>query len=85
MIGPVFIDCFTSLDDLPKKLHGDEDSVFQALIYARRVSTFEMTQPLWNTMKRLESKGRIRIEKSGYPWHNVTIVDQQAATKGPGG
>lgn len=83
MTGRIFLDTFTSLDDLPKKLHGDDESVFIALGLAKRVSTFKMTQTLWNTMKRLEKAGRIVIEKSGYPWHNVTIVEPTTPTKTP--
>lgn len=71
--GRVFIDTFSSMDDLPKKYWGDEMSVLEVLRVTRRVSTFEMNQTLMDTLNRLEAKGLITDLKGGYPWHEYKI------------
>lgn len=73
--GRVFIDQFSSLDDLPKKLYGDDMAVLKALSVSQRFSCFEMTGKLFNTIKRLEQNGFLRIDNTTpYPWTNTPLT-----------
>ena len=73
--GRVFIDCFTSLDDLPKKLYGDDMAVLKALSKSERFSCFEMTGKLHGTIKRLERRGLLKIDTTTpYPWTNTPLT-----------
>jgi hypothetical protein len=73
------IDCFTSLDDLPKKYWSDDMRVLRAISVARRVSTFEMTRELWSTLERLERSGYITLPKTAYPWFSTPLTDSGRA------
>jgi len=74
-LGAVHIDRFSSLDDLPKKLYGDEMAVLRALAKPQRFSAFEMTGTLFSTIKRLEAEGLLKIERDTYPWTNTPLTD----------
>ena len=81
----LYVDCFSALDDLPKKNYGDEMAVLSALAGPQRFSSFEMTQKLFNTIKRLEEMGFLTIEKdTPYPWTNTPLTEagKAALTKG---
>jgi hypothetical protein len=76
MARRIFIDRFSSLDDLPKKQYGDEMAVLRALAGPQRFSCFEMTQSLFNTIKRLEEKGYLSIDNTTpYPWTSTPLTD----------
>lgn len=65
---------FTSLDELPRKLHGDADAVCAALKKAGRFSAFDInTQQLATTITRLFKSGRIKDVGGAYPWTNVEV------------
>jgi hypothetical protein len=71
----MFLDRFSSLDDLPKRLYGNDMAVLKALSKAERFSCFEMTGGLFDTIKRLEQRGLLRIEKdTPYPWTNTPFT-----------
>lgn len=85
MTGRIFIDTFSSLDGIPKKLHGDDDTVLHVLMLAKRFSTFEASESskLAATIKRLEKAGKIKLEQnSQYPWHNVAIIQSNVQEPG---
>lgn len=73
----VFVDSFeTSFADLKRKQMGDKEMVLRIAKRERRYSTFEMTQPLMNTLQELEREGHFRIDTSVcYPW--VALVFPQ--------
>jgi hypothetical protein len=73
--GAVHIDRFSSLDDLPKKMYGDDMAVLRALAGPQRFSCFEMTGALFTTIKRLETRGLLKIDNSTpYPWTNTPLT-----------
>lgn len=71
----LFLDRFTSLDELPKKQRTDPDALLRYFRehQIRRVSTFEMTQGIMNAMKALEKRGVLRWVDSAYPWHDFEL------------
>ena len=62
---------FSSLDDLPKRRHGDSDAVLAALMTAQRFCCFEVTPALGRTLERLRSRGRVVFDGGDYPWTGV--------------
>lgn len=69
------IDTFSSLDELPKKLYGDDLAVLRALSKSERFGCFEMTAGLHDTIKRLEQRGFLRIDNdTPYPWTNTPLT-----------
>lgn len=74
--GAIYVDSFSSLDDIPKKdrAHDDVLLAFFAKSGVRRVSTFEMTQPIMNAMNRLEKAGKLKWVESAYPWHAFELL-----------
>jgi hypothetical protein len=70
---------FSSLDDIPKKdrAKGDVLLAFFRESGTRQVSTFEMTQPIWNALKRLEKDGHLTLIDSPYPWIKFTMPQVQ--------
>lgn len=78
MRSRIHIDCFTSLDDLPKRDHGKSDRVLAVLKKAGRFSVFDIdTDTLASTMESLTKSGRIRTDPDayGYPWVKVEVVE----------
>lgn len=71
MAYKIYLDSFSSLDDIPKKDRSKRDVLLKFFKDSkiRRVSTFEMTQPIWNVLKALEKDGELTFVDSGYPWH----------------
>lgn len=66
---------FSSLDDIPVKdrAKGDVLLSFFKSSGVRQVSTFEMTQPIWNALKRLEKDGELTLVDCPYPWIKFTM------------
>ena len=67
----VHIDSFTTgFEDLTKRQRCDDAIVLEVARREKRYSTFEMDQPLMDTLKRLEAKGHFKLdhENIGYPW-----------------
>ena len=66
---------FTSLDDLPKKLHGSRAAVIEAVKAAgNRFSAFDInTDAMAATMTRLFSDGTFKDVGGNYPWTEVEI------------
>jgi hypothetical protein len=64
------IDHFTTLDDLPKKLHGDREAVRAALLKAGRFSEFDVTtRAIGSTLTKLAADPTLVFDNSvGYPW-----------------
>jgi hypothetical protein len=58
----IYIDCFSSLDDLPKKKYRDLDAVESAVKSVGRISVFEATNDmrLARTLDELEKAGRLK-------------------------
>jgi len=78
----VHVCSFSALDDLPKKLHGNDAAVLDALRRAGRFSAFEVTPELGRTLDRLRAIGRIVYGKGGaYPWATVTVLEPKGASK----
>jgi len=76
MARRIFIDTFSSLDELPKKHHGDPEKVLNVLRKEGRFSTFEMAESptLWRTVDGLRREGRIELDNNTpYPWTLVTV------------
>lgn len=73
------IDCFTALDDLPKKLHADSAAVLRALKVSKRISSFELSEyrSLASTVLDLEKCGNIKLVDIGYPWYAVEFPSVQ--------
>lgn len=67
---------FSSLDDIPKKDRSKYDVLlaFFRKSGVRQVSTFEMTQPIYDTLKRLEKDGHLTLVDSPYPWIRFTMT-----------
>lgn len=80
MAYKIYLDSFSSLDDIPKKDQSKRDVLlaFFKKTKTRRVSTFEMTQPIWNTLKALEKDGELTFVESSYPWHAFKLKDDSA-------
>lgn len=72
----IYMDCFTSLDDMPKKKRRDPDELlkFFERTKTRRVSTFEMDQGIMNAMNALEKRGVLKWTDTPYPWHGFTLT-----------
>ncbi|HLA60949.1 MAG TPA: hypothetical protein VK626_01765 [Nitrospiraceae bacterium] len=72
---------FTSLDDIPVKDRAKSDVLLAYFRQSgtRQVSTFEMTQPIWNTLKLLEKDGHLTLIDSAYPWIKFTMPSEQHA------
>lgn len=79
MANRIHIDTFSSLDDIPTKDRSKVDVLlgFFKKSKVRRVSTFEMTQPIWNALKALEKAGELTFVESGYPWHDFKLKDDK--------
>lgn len=79
MAYKLYMDSFTSLDDIPKKDRSKSDVLLECFKKSkvRRVSTFEMTQPIWNALKALETAGELTFVESGYPWHAFKLKDDK--------
>lgn len=69
--GRIFIDSFSSLDDMPKKKRRDPETLLKFFRESgtRRVSTFEMDQHIMDAMNKLEKGGKLEWIVSAYPWH----------------
>lgn len=77
----VFIDCFTSLDDLPRKLRKDKAAVKAMLLKVGRFSIFEH-QSILNTIQRLIDDKEIVTDIScGFPWTKVTAAPPPASAE----
>lgn len=74
------IDCFTALDDLPKKLHADDAAVLRALKVSKRVSSFDLqdSPSLASTVMSLDKSGTIKLVDQGYPWYAVEFPSVQS-------
>jgi hypothetical protein len=79
----IYLDTFSSLDDIPKKDRSKPAVLLEFFQKSncRRVSTFEMTQPIWNALKKLEADGKLEFVESGYPWHAFKLLPCSTATK----
>jgi hypothetical protein len=74
--GVVYTDRFSSLDDLPKKMYGDDMAVLRALAGPQRFSCFEMTGGLFATIRRLEAQGLLTVDSTTpYPWTNTPLTE----------
>lgn len=74
--GAVYIDSFSSLDDIPKKKRRDPDVLlaFFQKTGTRRVSTFEMDEKIMDAMNKLKERGLLEwSEDSLYPWHDFKL------------
>lgn len=73
----IYLDRFTSMDDLAKRWWGKPERV---LAHMRnhdisRISTFEMNDTLMNTLQYLVASGKLVEHKDEpYPWHKFTVV-----------
>lgn len=67
------IDCFSALDDVPKKYHSNKEMVLAALLTAKRLSSFELqdSRQLASTVTALKDEGKIKLIDDGYPWYRV--------------
>ena len=74
------VDCFTALDDLPKKLHSDDAAVLRALKVSKRVSSFDLQESptLASTVMSLDKSGTIKLIDQGYPWYAVEFPAVQS-------
>jgi len=69
--GRIWIDSFTSLDDLKPAQVNNPDLLLHALKMAKRVSTFELSErpSLCNAIEALKKRGLVQFDQSlGYPW-----------------
>lgn len=75
----IFIDSFTSLDDIPKRDRRDPDVLLEFFerTGTRRVSTFEMDQHIMNALNALEKRGRLKWTDEPYPWHGFKLIPAQ--------
>lgn len=83
MARALHIDYFGSdLGDIPKSKRGDDAIVLAAAKRSGRFSCFEMTQPLMDTLKRLEAAGHFKIdtESVSYPWVLLVFPKQGEKT-----
>lgn len=69
----VRIDCFSALDDLPKKYHSSKEMVLAALLASKRLSCFELqdSTKLAETIGVLKNEGKIKLIDDGYPWYRI--------------
>ena len=66
---------FSSLDDLPKKEHGNPVSVLRVLDKVGRFSAFEMEGKLAHSMTYIIRKKWVKTDIScGYPWTDVELT-----------
>jgi hypothetical protein len=72
------IDCFTSLDDIPKRLRGQElkEAVLAVLKKRPRYSCWDMDDArIRAAVQSLKREQRIRDKGGDYPWVEVEAVD----------
>jgi hypothetical protein len=78
-VGHVHICCFSSLDDVPRKLKGEAfvDAVLDTLRRVGRFSCFEASHDarIGSTIASLIRSGQIKTTDIGYPWTAVTVVE----------
>jgi len=77
----VYVDCFTSLDDLKPKERRDPEAVLDVLRHAKRFSVWDMDNlDLANTVTGLIRSGRITTDPDaiGFPWTAVTVNEKAA-------
>jgi hypothetical protein len=60
---------------LQRRQHGDPDAVLAALRRHPAISTFEGTETLMHSVRRLIADGKIREVPAGYPWHRYEVLD----------
>ena len=78
MTYAIYVDSFTTLDDLKPRQEGHDGMVLEALRQARRFSIFDATRTrrLAETIMRLTESGRLETDNSvGYPWIKVVKID----------
>lgn len=73
MMDRVHIDCFTALDDIPKKDWGNREIVKSVLRKTGRFSAFEMEGKLANTVTSLIKTGEVKKIGGNYPWVLVEV------------
>ena len=74
----IFLDSFTSLDELTRKQQRDEEAVIAVLRKTGRFSVFDATanDDIARTMTRLcANRLTTDHEAMGYPWTVVTHID----------
>lgn len=69
---------FSSLDDLPRTMHGNRRAVLRALHQVRRISIFEITSApkLARTMDYLGKHKLYRTVGGEYPWIEVEVTPE---------
>ncbi len=76
------IDQFSGLDDVPKRLHGEEGTVFDVLAETLCASSFEMTDDLWATIQRLVKTGYFEQLDTGYPMFRFRLTAKGKKRRG---
>lgn len=74
--GRVFVDCFSSLDDVPRKKRSDGLAVLAVLAVAKKFSCFEVDRPLAHALAEIKQRkwAIFDVETIGYPWTKVIIT-----------
>jgi hypothetical protein len=76
----VFIDIFSSLDDLPKAKRRDALAVLALLAKTGKFSCFEIDDALASALRKLERREWMETtHRLGYPWIGVVITDKGRA------
>lgn len=81
----MFADCFSSLDDIPRKQRGDACVVLGALRKARRFSCFEVDGSLGGALDEIQRRGWAVFDSTsvGYPWVKVEVTAEGQRVLGP--
>lgn len=79
MNGVAFVDCFTALDDLPKKHWRDKAKVLAAIHAAGRFSAFDPVDRLAVTVTALFDEGYMKSVGGQYPWCVVELTPKGEA------
>lgn len=75
--GRIFIDCFSSLDDVPYKKRSDALVVLRALGVAGRFSCFEVDGRLAKALCEIERQrwAEFDVTSVEYPWTKVALTE----------
>ncbi len=81
----VFLDTFSSLDDLPKAKRRDALAVLAMLAKTGKFSCFEVDDALASTLTVLERREWMQVtQRFGYPWLGIVITDKGRAALATG-
>jgi len=75
----IFVDRFSTLDDLTGVDRGDKMKLLEALAVVGRFSAFEVDNVMAHPITELLKGPYLEVTGGTYPWTNVRLTDEGAA------